>query len=107
MIANLLPMLIGAGLVAFGVIAGAVADRIRGVRTMRVPAPRKPSIAQGPMTSAQTDMAAKVVVTLVTAGYDKRTAAEAVAACASSECSTIESWTRAALKRCTRREVIA
>ena len=102
-----LPMLFGAALVALGVLVGAIADRIRGNRRER--AQRAPRLvgdgtATNPLrvesTSAHDAMAKDVIATIVAAGYPRKLAAEAVHACSGSQTSTIESWVRAALKRC-------
>lgn len=104
---DLAHILLGAALVWLGVIAGALADRIRSIsrktsteRAERTPRSRATAPARGvPVTSAHESMARDVTAALVTAGYDKAIAASAVAACAGSETATIEGWTRAALRR--------
>lgn len=116
---DLAHMMFGAILVWFGVVSGALADRIRGARALGKRRENEASHAtvalakaravrtsrDAPIvTSAQSAMAADVTLALVTMGYPKATAAEAVAACPSAETSTLESWIRAALKRCTPKE---
>lgn len=112
---DLLVALVAAALVIVGVIAGSIADRIRGnratVRRTRAQAHAPTDrLRSSPTTGAffdndtNLDMARDVITTLRTAGYDKRTAELAVAGCAPSQCATIESWTRAALKRAATKE---
>jgi hypothetical protein len=139
-----LHMLLGAGLVAFGVLAGATADRLRSFRGRERPAsklapvaapvaamsmgewelvsrrdvpkgakveraasvPAAPAPATKP-TPARVDeganaMAKDVTGALASAGYPKKLAADAVAACAAAERVSLEAWTRAALRRCAR-----
>lgn len=109
---DILHMLFGAALVALGVLAGATADRIRGLRAQRrieasVPRERRRTPEAIPATSAQTAMAREVALALATMGFTKAVAMEAVAACKSCETSTHESWLRAALKRCAPKEARA
>ena len=98
-------MLFGAGLVVLGVLAGALADRIRagGVLIGRAHGRARKSANQPPDAlpgnSAEVKMASDVIAALVQAGYSKAEASEATAGVASSACSTLESWTRAALKK--------
>ncbi len=119
MLQNLAMLGIGAVLVCLGVVAGAVADRIRGsrftrertstpaapreVREVREPRPARAKTASDGATMATTDahqaMARDVVSTMVNAGYGRPEAIAAAQACRGSECSTIESWVRAALRR--------
>jgi hypothetical protein len=128
---NTLYMLLGAALVALGVLAAALADRIRGLRISREAAPRErapraPSVAalqerQPPpvvelqrATMPKTPKAARteqkttndggddVIAALVAAGYKKLTATEATWACSAVERTTVESWTASALRRCAR-----
>lgn len=109
-LSDILHLLLGAALVAIGVLAGAAADRIRGLRVAQRAArdpidrverrsPTPPRGAPIPTTTAHTAMARDVVATLVTAGYGKIEAQRAVVACPGSQCATIESWTRAALRK--------
>lgn len=122
-VTSLLHMLLGAALVVIGVLTAALADRLRGLRASREIAPRARS-AVIPMITAVEQGHAKVataragraeskiqphandpedvITVLVTAGYTKQIAAEATRACSGVERSTIEGWTRAALRRCTR-----
>jgi hypothetical protein len=113
MSSNVLPMLFGAALVAIGVLAGALADRIRGLRISRdraINAPRaaiqvvesepKPKRAVVPPSLAKMESAADTVIAaLVAAGYKKSIAAEAVWGCGATDRASIEDWTRAALRR--------
>ena len=106
--------------IVIGVLLCALADRIRGVRTVRYrveqddavatakparrrspsPAPSLPSLRPRVPTPAAIDDNEKTVVTaLVGAGYSRDVAMKSAAACASNERTTVESWTRAALKR--------
>jgi hypothetical protein len=103
-------LLVGAFCVALGVVCGAIGDRVRYGRATRTttrtarlaettPRPtRQPSPLLERMT-AESGLASDVTEALVTAGYPKAAAAAAVAACAGSERSTLEAWTRAALRR--------
>ncbi len=105
---NVAHLLLGAALVAIGVLAAALADRIRGVRVTRVAAPSAafPSakrLARPPrhgVAKADDGEANEVVGALITAGYDKRVATAATAGCSPEQRATIETWTRAALRRC-------
>jgi len=126
---NILSMLLGAALVALGVLAAALADRIRGIRAREIAAPRRASVqatsrviepaevlveapaitrrqARGSKTQDAAQrldgMAGDVVAALVAAGYRKSVAAEAVEGCGATERATIEGWTTAALRRCTK-----
>lgn len=107
-VTDILHILFGALLVSVGVLASALADRIRGIRLVRERAPREPKVEVAKlkgatparfMTTATDALRRDVVLALTTMGYGKIEASEAVDACAGSECGTIESWTRAALKR--------
>lgn len=114
---SVLFMLLGAALVAAGVLLPAVADRIRGERreTSRgrrapstisveptvVAAPASPRAAKfraPPVPAA--DTSDDVVAAIVGAGYKKATATSATLACSPAERQSIESWTAAALRRC-------
>jgi hypothetical protein len=115
-VTSLLHMLLGAALIVIGVLTAALADRIRGLRASREIAPRaRPAVIpmikdveQGhtKVTTARTgryaDDPEDVITVLVTAGYTKQIATEATRACSGVERATIEGWTRAALRRCTR-----
>src|SRR5262245_42171552 len=134
-LSNVLPMLFGAALVAVGVLAAALADRIRGVRVQRDAAPREragrapgapaaipvirpsdllhASIATKPIRAVRTEPRStepkaaaeggdEVIAALVGAGYKKAIAAEATWACPAGERASIEGWTAAAFRRCTR-----
>jgi RuvA, C-terminal domain len=114
---TVLGMLFGAALVAIGVLAAALADRIRGLRAARQAdrAPRSARSAPAPIEVVEAelvpepargsgirDMAKDVVAALVASGYKKPIATAAVDACTSAERATIEQWTRAALRRAAR-----
>jgi len=120
-----LNMLFGATLVTFGVLASALADRIRGIRLAREAAPResrrvaeplrviesesvellpslpKPERSRAPRSETKMQTAADdVIAALVAAGYKKPIATEATWGCSAADRETIEGWTRAALRRC-------
>lgn len=123
---NILPMLFGAFLVAIGVVASALADRIRGLRFRThvprflpkdeadvaelAPAPRRPrgTPADGvpaqpaPRASKHRD---QVVAALTSAGYGKAAAANAADACPGGDRGTAEKWASAALRKLARGEV--
>jgi Holliday junction resolvase RuvA-like protein len=129
---DLLHILLGAALICLGVLTGAIADRIRGVVRARrehrdtmaapagvrreqrdatpVPAARPAKRGEQWMSPAgraaeQENIDREVVsAALVSAGYSKKVAEEAISACAARERETIETWTRAALRRCMRQE---
>jgi hypothetical protein len=125
----ILSMLLGAALVAIGILAAALSDRIRGIRLVReraIPTPREQTIranrtAAAPIEVVEAELVpAKprapradskiepktntevndVIAALVAAGYKKVTATEAAWGCSQAERATIELWTRAALRRC-------
>jgi len=93
---NVLSMLFGAALVALGVIAAGVADRIRGIRVQRASSPR---IAKRDFTppARATAMGRDVADALTGAGYTTAEAEIATNAVPASQRSTLESWTRGAL----------
>lgn len=115
---NVLYMLLGGVLVVFGIMAAAVADRVRGIQAggraeRQAVAPRaaapveheaepdrvKPQAAR-PRAEARTrEMADDVIAALVESGYKKAVASEAAWGCGAAERATIESWTMAALRR--------
>ena len=127
---SVLMMLLGAALVAVGVLANALADRIRGLKIAREaaprerasrvqsapaiipviepelvrPAPAKPPSAPRiePKPTAMTEGGEDVIAALVAAGYKKPIATEATWACGAGERASIEGWTAAALRRCAR-----
>ena len=128
---NTLSMLLGAALVALGVLAAALADRIRGLRVSRRDAEpreratRAPSVPAPPvpMHAARTtipvveaaeppkqpkapkianDGGDDVIAALVAAGYKKPIATEATWACSAAERATVEGWTASALRKCAR-----
>jgi hypothetical protein len=132
---NTLSMLLGAALVAVGVLVAALADRIRATRAAReqVPRERAPRVQQSPAAipvvepaelprtppvppakpqrrvepkpQLNTDGADDVIAALVASGYKKPIATEATWACSVAERATIEGWTASALRRCARRGV--
>jgi hypothetical protein len=121
-----LELLLGAALVAIGVLAAALADRIRGHRPAReVTAPRASRPAApaadpirvvepadllprpaAPKRRAESpkaqDGADEVIAALVAAGYKRPIATEAVWSCGPDDRASVEDWTRAALRRCAR-----
>jgi hypothetical protein len=128
-LSNVLFMLLGAALVAIGVLATALADRIRGGKFVRdVPQQReRPSRAHSapvipvvepaelprpaakpqrprpePKPVAATEGGEDVIAALVASGYKKPIATEQTWACTAAERATIEGWTAAALRRCAR-----
>lgn len=125
---DFLYMLLGALLVAIGVVAGAFADRIRRAIVHRdikpentiptararraTPAPAPAEVARPapevirlvsnpvePRVSLDAIMAKDVTAALTSAGYPKKRASDAVAACAPGERVSLEAWTAAALRR--------
>ncbi len=121
-------LLIGAALVAFGVVAGAVAEHIRGWRFAReyrrearrsdmapeqkrrradspvrgVPVTEAPRHAKPSNADAHLAMGREVAAVLVASGYSKRAATNAVNACTNTERYSLEMWVAAALRRCAR-----
>jgi hypothetical protein len=117
-------VLFGAALVAIGVLASALADRIRGIRAERKtqerargvtpqPEPTRRDLAlqksgtsllerdKPPRASSIRDtIASDVIAALVASGYKRPIATEAVWSCGLHERASIEAWTRAALRRC-------
>jgi hypothetical protein len=108
-IESVLFMLLGAALVAIGVLAAALADHIRDLRITREPLqrtlPRKAIsepievVEPEPTRAERVGMSKDVIAALIAAGYKRSAAAAAVDACTSAERTTIENWTRAALRR--------
>lgn len=116
-----LDVLLGAVLVAFGVLASALSDRTRGIRLMResareaavktrhvaesvepiepVELSRKPRATRLPKDAAMDDGAEDVIAALIAAGFKKGIATEATWGCTAVERATITDWTRAALRR--------
>lgn len=121
--------LFGAALVAIGVLAAALADRIRGTRpgsARAMLAPREVTPRAMPRAMRQRqrievvepesdpvptpmkptrpgetkEQADDVIAALVAAGYKKSRATEATWGCSQTERVTIELWTKAALRRC-------
>lgn len=104
---DVLHMLLGAALLAIGVLASALADRIRQVRSSVSPKEgltrREPRAKVAPVPAAPDSEEAdsgEVVAALVAAGYKRATASRAASACTAREQSTPESWVAAALRRC-------
>lgn len=125
-------VLLGAGLVAIGVLASALADRIRGLRIARETGHQRASRppvdesverfrstttatkrTRGSRTESKvrantetaTDGADDVIAALVATGYKKQLATEATHACGPAERATVEEWARAALRGCVSRGV--
>lgn len=102
-------MFIGAMLAILGMFAGAVADRIRGnkrtvrecasTRSGRKTSPTVDSAREAVTTTAHKALRRDVIAALTQSGFTKPEAAEAVDGCKGAEQSTLESWTRSALKR--------
>lgn len=121
---DVLFVLLGAGLVMAGFLGSALADRIRGVprasrETRRSGAGSWSLVVQSPSEPAPPPKARRtttprtssasgdpggddVIAALVAAGYKKALATEATWSCETSDRATIEAWTRAALRRCSR-----
>lgn len=116
MMADVLYALLGGALVVFGILAAAVADRVRGIRAQQrtterpAAAPRtavrseqaepEPVKLPRPRTEVRVrEMADDVIAALVASGYKKAEAAEAAWGCGATERATIEGWTMAALRR--------
>ena len=99
-------MLLGALLVVVGVLASALADRIRGRRVERVgPRARVADRPPGRDRFAQASDADKkrgdqVALALMRSGWRPTIAKSATWLCGQSERLTLETWTRAALKNC-------
>src|SRR5260370_40593859 len=100
MMFHLADILLGAALVATGVLAAAIADRIRGIG--RAPAASRPRATRRDVPTAADDASDAVVGALVTAGYPRRIATAATAACPADRRASLEAWTRAALARAAR-----
>jgi RuvA, C-terminal domain len=102
---DLLTLLIGASLVMLGVLTSAVADRVRAIKAPardRRTADRDHAVASrtnAPRTIADARLRTDVISALTTCGYARTEALEAIDECSGSERATIESWTRAALRR--------
>lgn len=120
MLHDILTLLLGAALVSIGVLAGGLADRIRGMRFERrmgaapmLPRPaattaKTPRAARAPHAQRQSIPLAEsgskklgegVMAFLTNAGYTKSEAAMAVSSTPDSERNTMESWMRAALTK--------
>jgi len=131
MLNNVLFMLLGAGLVALGVLTMAYAERLRGDRAMQrrdramtsatqkapptawsnppspTPAemPRTPTVTRAARAPRQTtpNPGDEVITALMEAGYKRSIAAGATWACSEAERATLERWTASALRRCGQR----
>lgn len=93
---NELSMLLGAAPVIAGVLASALADRIRGIRSQRAAS----LVQQAPRPKAEIigkSLGDQIVEVLVRSGYTQAIARRAVWECKSTERKSIEQWTRAAL----------
>lgn len=120
---NVLLMFFGAALVAMGVLASALADRVRNLRVTRdaasrraqnaipveepaelaAPVAAKPrAVRSTPKAAPSADGGEDVIAALVATGYKKPIATEATWACGAGERASIEGWTAAALRRCAR-----
>jgi hypothetical protein len=105
---SVLQLLLGAALVVAGVLATAIADRVRGVRLREVtvpPAARRHREAcrlhsAHEVESRDTSGADDVIAALIAAGFKKSMAREATRSCNDAERVTVEDWTCAALRRC-------
>jgi len=123
-LSSLLTMLLGAALVAIGVLASALADRVRGLRISREGQPRErasrapvpPAVAEAaelpratpapartpraqPRPAAAPEGGEEVIAALVGSGYKRPIATEAAWACTAAERATVEIWAVAALRR--------
>lgn len=102
---------LGGALVMVGVVAAAIAERIRGVRPTRDSAPRgvattiPKAVATRDTSIASDDAQQEVIGALVSAGYPKRVATAAASRCTPEQRTTTETWMRAALRRCAQAEV--
>jgi hypothetical protein len=125
-LSNVLFMLLGAGLLGLGILAAAIADRIRGIRAAREATPRDRTsrVQTAPVPTADPAPALKpvrmvraepktdpkinaeigdeVIAALVGFNIKKSIATEATWACPAGERASIEGWTAAALRRCAR-----
>lgn len=104
---DLRSMLLGAALVAIGVLVSALADRIRGnAKTARhlpqaretAPRAKRDAGCLAP-TSADAAMDADAISALCNMGYSRKAAAAAVAECSGAQRSTLESLIRACLRK--------
>jgi uncharacterized membrane protein YgcG len=104
---NELSMLLGAALVIAGVLASALADRIRGLRVERRVAKRAATedpnlvMATEPKMRSKAETIAKplgdqVMLALVQSGYTKPIAKAAVWSCKTPDRASLEQWTKAA-----------
>lgn len=106
--------LLGGALVILGVLASAVADRVRGIRVnskhptsavavepMRARPRPDPEVIRQARRAFESTLPGEhdVVAALVASGYKRAVAAEAARGCDAADRSTIESWTAAALRR--------
>ena len=116
---DVLHMLLGAALVCLGILATALADRVRQLRITRRNSPgaaasiaRRPNLGitrhtspKAPARAASKPIATvpgseDVIAVLQGAGYKKALATQAALACTEQEQRSPESWMAAALRRC-------
>ena len=102
---DVLHMLLGAALVCLGVLATALADRLRQLRITRSDSTRGHAHAPETARSTRKPLAIDpgsedVIAALQGAGYKKALATQAALACTTREQMTPESWMGAALRRC-------
>ena len=96
-------MLLGATLVCLGVLATALADRLRQPRITRrdnTGAPPRETARSTRKPFALDPGSEDVIAALQGAGYKKALATQAALACTTREQMTPESWMGAALRRC-------
>ena len=115
---NVLYILLGAALVLAGVLSGALADRIRGVRLARAPLQREVADARAPrqsegnaaraartrqplavVLSPEEAMARDVQLALETSGFSKAEAQAATRGVAATDKHSLENWIRAAFRK--------
>lgn len=106
---NYVAALFGGFLVGIGALIGAYVARLILLRTpmttksniqtkSSMDLARQGAVHMGLAKPPSNQLRTDVVRALTTAGYSKVEASESVDACKGSECSTLESWTRAALR---------
>jgi len=104
---NLASMALGAFLVVIGVLASALADRIRGIKIQRAiieprrkrePEPESARVTTG-ITDADKKLRESVVAALVQSGFGKPEAQHAALEVPSAQRASLEAWTRAALRK--------
>jgi len=102
-------MALGALLVVVGVLASALADRIRGIKIQRMamsteprrkrePEPEPTRVTTG-ITDADKKLRESVVAALVQSGFGKPEAQHAALEVPSAQRASLEAWTRAALRK--------